>query len=84
MHAGGSNQRVLTPNETTALSPAFPADGRVAYSRDAPIARWQIVSVKSDGSGERLESDASNNDYWAPARGHSAGTWPSWEAPLLR
>ncbi len=74
MNADGTNQGVLTPNEATALSPTFLGDGRIAYSRKpADRAHWQIVSIKADGSEERIESDPSSNDYWAPSWGHSAG-----------
>ena len=74
MNADATNQRVLTPNEATALSPTFLGDGRVAYSRKpADGAHWQIVSIGADGSEERIESDPSSNDYWAPSWGHAAG-----------
>jgi Tol biopolymer transport system component len=75
MNANGSNSRAVTPWETSALSPEFLADGRLLYSRQNQQNRREIVSVNTDGSGMRTESDDSRNSYWAPRRGPSAGSF---------
>jgi Tol biopolymer transport system component len=65
----GSSPRPISPTSEVALSPASMPDGRVAYNaRTGPeeTASWRIMSLKSDGSDERLESDATNN-YWQPS-----------------
>jgi Tol biopolymer transport system component len=64
----GSNPRVLTAAETLALSPEFSPDGRILYSRRRPEGAWQIVSIKADGSDERVVSDRSLAGYWEPTR----------------
>ena len=74
MNAGGTGQRQLTTNETTALSPDFMPDGRIVYSRRTTENRWQIVSRNINGSDERTESEASENNYWNPRKG-PAGTF---------
>jgi Tol biopolymer transport system component len=74
MNGDGSNQHVITPNETVALSPKFMPDGRIVYSRKTKDGLWQIVSIDTDGSHDRVESDSSKNGYWEPARGPSNGT----------
>ena len=68
MDADGTNQRVLTPGETTALSPEVTPDGRIVYSRKSDDRSWQLVSIATDGSGQRLESPHSTVNYWKPAR----------------
>lgn len=80
MNADGSNQRVLTPNESLAISPECLPDGRILYSRKTKEGQWQIVSVDRNGANERIESDVSNNmssksanRYWKPARGATTG-----------
>jgi Tol biopolymer transport system component len=73
MNTDGSNQRVLTPNESLAISPECLPDGRVLYSRTTKEGSWQIVSVDGNGADERIESDASKNRYWKPARGATTG-----------
>jgi Tol biopolymer transport system component len=73
MNADGSNQRVLTPNESLAISPEWLPNGRVLYSRKAKEGLWQIVSVDRNGANERIESDVSTNRYWKPARGATTG-----------
>jgi Tol biopolymer transport system component len=68
MSAGGDSPRAVSPSGLVALSPALTADGRVAFAARTGAgenARWKIVSVKPDGTDERLESDVSN-DYWKP------------------
>jgi WD40-like Beta Propeller Repeat len=75
MNADGSNPRAVTPWETSALSPEFLPDGRIMYSRPNKQNRTEIVSVNSDGSGMRTESDESRNSYWAPQRGLAAGSF---------
>src|SRR6185312_774706 len=75
MNADGSNQRAATPWETSALSPELLPDGRIFYSRVNIEKREEIVSVNTDGSGLRIESDDTNKSYWAPTRGPSAGTF---------
>jgi Tol biopolymer transport system component len=75
MNSDGTNQRLPTPNETTALSPKFVPDGRIIYSRKNKNGTWEIVSIQDDGSGEKVESDASKNNYWEPGPGPSAGTF---------
>ena len=66
----GSSPRVISPTTSdVALSPTVMPDGRIAYSsRKGPeeSGRWRIVSVKPDGSDERVESEESN-DYWQPS-----------------
>lgn len=74
MTSDGSNQHIVTPNETVALSPTFMGDGRIAYSRKSKDGLWQIVSVDKDGSNERIESDPSRESYWEPKHGPSNGT----------
>jgi TolB protein len=70
MNQDGTSPRVISPTTSeVALSPAVMPDGRIAYSaRTGPEAtgRWKIVSVKPDGSDERVESEESNN-YWQPS-----------------
>ena len=68
MDADGTNQRVLTPGETTALSPEVRRDGRIVYSRKSDDGSWQLVSIAADGGGQRLESPHSAVNYWKPAR----------------
>lgn len=75
MDADGSNQHAVTQWETDALSPAFLPDGRILYAHRNKQNREELVSVKPDGSGERIESDNSANSYWAPARGPSSGSF---------
>ena len=69
MNADGSSQRVLTPNESLAVSPEWLPSGRVIYSRKTKEGPWQIVSVDRNGADERIESDVSSNRYGKPARG---------------
>ena len=73
MKADGTSQRVLTPKETTALSPTFIGGGRIAYSRKSADGLWQLVSINPDGSDERIDSDRSENSYWAPSQGDAPG-----------
>ena len=77
MNQDGSSPRAVSPTTTTqvAVSPAVMPDGRIAYSaRSGPeeSARWRIMSVKPDGSDERIESEESNN-YWQPSFGPTTG-----------
>ncbi len=74
MNADGSNQRVVTPDETLAISPEFLPGGRIVYSRKTKEGLWQIVSVDAEGANERIESDSSKNSYWKPTRGPSTGS----------
>jgi Tol biopolymer transport system component len=67
VNADGSDAKQISKNGARALSPALTADGRVAYSAYTKDNRWQIFSVKPDGS-ENPESDpSSKQNYWAPA-----------------
>jgi Tol biopolymer transport system component len=75
MDADGSNPRAVTQWETNALSPEFLPDGRIMYSRPNKQSRVEILSVNPDGSQMRIESDESDNSYWAPQRGSSAGSF---------
>ena len=70
----GSNQRLLTPDESLALSPEYLPNGRIVYSRKTRGGVWQIASVNRDGSDVRLESDSSTHSYWEPTRGPTAGS----------
>jgi Tol biopolymer transport system component len=76
MNQDGSSPRVISPKTNdVALSPTVMPDGRIAYSaRTGPeeTARWRIMSVKPDGSDERVESEESNN-YWQPSFGAKTG-----------
>jgi Tol biopolymer transport system component len=36
---------------------------------------WEIASIASDGSDERIESDGSEQNFWGPARGPSPGSF---------
>ena len=45
------------------------------YSRPDKNKRAEIVSVNTDGSGSRVESDDSKNSYWSPQRGPSPGSF---------
>jgi Tol biopolymer transport system component len=74
MNADGSNQHALTPDETLALSPEYLPNGRIVYSRKTRDGRWQIVSIRADGSDPRVESDDSENSYWEPTRGSGGDT----------
>jgi Tol biopolymer transport system component len=71
MDSDGSNPRAITPWETAALSPEFLPNGRIIYARMNKQSREEIVSVNADGSGAQIESDNSDNSYWAPTRGPS-------------
>ena len=75
MNADGTNPRAITPWETSALSPEFLPEGRIMYSRPDKNKRAEIVSVNTDGSGSRVESDDSKNSYWSPQRGPSPGSF---------
>lgn len=73
--ADGSSARPLSSPDEVALSPSVMPDGRVAYAARTgapPNPRWKIMSVKPDGTDERIESDTSN-DYWKPAFDQSTG-----------
>jgi Tol biopolymer transport system component len=76
MNQDGSSPRAVSATTSeVALSPTVMPDGRVAYSaRTGPgeSARWRIISVKPDGSDERVESEESNN-YWQPSFGPKTG-----------
>jgi len=75
MDADGSNPRAITPWETAAISPEFLPNGGILYARTNKQRREEIVSVNADGSGAQIESDNSDNSYWAPSRGPSAGSF---------
>jgi len=75
MDADGSNQRTVTSRETAGLSPEFLPSGRILYARRNKQDREEIVTVNPDGSGERIESDESENSYWGPTRGPSKGSF---------
>ncbi len=75
MDADGSRPRAVTPEEMSARSPEFLPDGRIIYSRRNSQGRAEIVSVDRDGSGARVESDASMNSYWDPSHGPGGGTF---------
>ncbi|HKQ79119.1 MAG TPA: hypothetical protein VJ810_35820 [Blastocatellia bacterium] len=64
MNADGSDPRPISDDVASALSPAITREGRVAFSTRIND-RWRIVSISSDGSDQRFESDA-KNQYWAP------------------
>lgn len=70
MNQDGSSRRVISPTTSeVALSPTVMPDGRIAYSaRTGPeeTGRWRIISIKPDGTDERVESEESNN-YWQPS-----------------
>jgi Tol biopolymer transport system component len=69
MHADGSEAPPISPAGVLAMSPAPLGAGRVAFATKIGAddqARWRIVSVKADGSDQRLESD-SDSDYWGPS-----------------
>jgi Tol biopolymer transport system component len=68
MNRDGTDQRVLTPDETTAISPEVTADGRIVYSRKGATGSWELVSMNADGGERRLESEWSSVDYWKPSR----------------
>ena len=76
MNQDGSSPRAISPTSSeVAISPAIMPDGRVAYSArtgSEESARWRIVSVKPDGSDERVESDERDN-YWQPSFGATTG-----------
>lgn len=76
MNQDGSSPRAVSPmTSEVALSPTVMPDGRIAYSaRTGPeeSGRWRIVSVKPDGSDERVESEESDN-YWQPSFGPRTG-----------
>jgi Tol biopolymer transport system component len=75
MNRDGSSPRAISPTTQVALSPAVMPDGRIAYSArtgSEESARWRIISVKPDGSDERVESEESNN-YWQPSFGRMTG-----------
>ena len=75
MDADGPNQRAVTASEPAAVSPEFLSDGRIIYARKNEQNREEIVTVNPDGSGARIESDESDNSYWGPTRGPSAGSF---------
>src|SRR5579872_2101278 len=78
--ANGTNPRAVTPLEAGALSPEFLPDGRILYARRNKHDQEEIVSVDADGSGLRIESDGSDNSYWAPSRGPSGGSFVAYGA----
>ncbi len=90
MNADGSNQRELTSiKDFTALSPEFLPNGRIVYAKRMPWLGpqrggnqelyapgvWQIVTIANDGSDERVESAPSQENFWEPTRGPTAGSF---------
>jgi len=75
MDIDGRNIRRISPEERTALSPAYGPHGRIFFATregQGEQAHWYIASVASDGTGFRAETDR-EHDYFGPVYSPRSG-----------